>query len=395
MADQCHIILPFQSTIHYNRTAEILRFVLKPACERAGFYFSYICIPFINMNLTDRIASFSSLGEILRAALTGKPGRFASQLEHLIGTQHLKNPWFTPENVRMAVGAIADVLTAENLKKWTDSYPQLKNDSKPVRIAVIMAGNIPLVGFHDFLSVLITGNDIITKTSSKDPDLIIFISEILFDINPDFGNKIEFTNGTLSGFDAVIATGSDNTSRYFEHYFGRYPNIIRKNRNSISILDGNETRHELEALGSDVFSFFGLGCRNVSKLYVPEGYDFTYLTKSWEKYSALVSNSKYGNNYDFNKAVFIVNKDNFIDTGFVLFREDQRISSPVAVLFYEYFRTQDQARKIADELKNKVQCITGRNHLPFGTAQSPALWDYADGTDTLEFILKINFAGIL
>lgn len=347
------------------------------------------------MNLSERTASFSTLGQILRDALAGKSGKYTSQLEQLIGNQHIKNPWFTPENVRMAVAAIANVLTEESLKKWTDSYPELLTDHKLVRIAVIMAGNIPLAGFHDFLSVLISGNDIIAKTSSKDPDLIIFLGKILGDIDPDFRKKIEFTEGSLTRFDAVIATGSDNTSRYFEHYFGKYPNIIRKNRNSIAILEGNETKQELEDLGTDIFSYFGLGCRNVSKLYVPEGYDFEGLIKNWTKYSTLVSHSKYANNYDFNKAVFLVNREKFIDTGFVLIREDQRLSSPVAVLYFEYFRTQDQIKKITHDLKNKIQCIAGRNHLTFGTAQSPALWDYADGTDTLGFILKKNIAGIL
>ena len=347
------------------------------------------------MNLTDRISSFSTLGEILRDALAGKYGRFTSKLEQLIETQHITNPWFTPENVRMAVSSIADVLTIENLKKWTDSYPGFQYDYKPVRVAVIMAGNIPLVGFHDFLSVLITGNNIIAKTSSRDHDLIVFIKDILCHINPEFSERIRFEEGPLSGFDAVIATGSDNTSRYFEHYFGKYPNIIRRNRNSIAILDGNETGDELESLGNDIFSYFGLGCRNVSKLYVPEKYDFTSMIGCWTRYSRLTGHSKYANNYDFNKAIFLVNRDKFIDTGFVLIRENHALSSPVAVLNFEYFRSFDQVKKTTDELKNKIQCITGRNHLPFGTAQSPALWDYADGTDTLEFLLKKNIAGIL
>ncbi len=347
------------------------------------------------MNLTERIASFSSLGEILRDALSGKPGRFTSQLEQLIAAQHIRNPWFTPENVRMAFSSIAEVLTIENLNKWTNGYPLLQDKIKPVRVAVIMAGNIPLVGFHDFISVLITGNKIIAKTSSKDPDLIVFVRDILCNINPDFSEKIEFTEGPLSGFDAVIATGSDNTSRYFDHYFGKYPNIIRRNRNSIAILEGNETGDELKALGRDVFSYFGLGCRNVSKLFVPENYDFTRLIECWASYSGIVSHKKYANNYDFNKAVFLVNKNKFIDTGFILFRESSELSSPVAVLFFEYFSSPDQVKKMTEELKNQIQCITGRNHLPFGTAQSPALWDYADGTDTLEFLLKKNIAGIL
>ena len=348
------------------------------------------------MDLTQRIETFSALGDLLRDALEGKPTQYTLQITRLIETQHLKNPWFTSENVRLAVSAIAGELTTEKLKRWTEFYPDLKKEYPPLKVAVIMAGNIPLVGFHDFLSVLISGNKIIAKTSSKDPDNIAFISDILCYINPGFSEKIEFAEGTLTGFDAVIATGSDNTSRYFEHYFGKYPNIIRRNRNSIAILDGNETGDELEALGNDIFSYFGLGCRNVSKLYVPEGYDFAHAISNWTRYACLASHSKYANNYDFNKAVFLVNKVKFIDPGFVLLKEeDSKLSSPVSVLFYEYFRSEDQVKKIVEHLKDKIQCITGRNHLSFGTSQSPALWDYADGTDTLEFLLKKNLAGIL
>lgn len=347
------------------------------------------------MDLTQRIETFSALGDILRDALAGRPGRYTSQLSQLIDKQQNRNPWFTPENVRMAVSAIARELTTGNLEKWTGSYPDLEKEYSPMKVAVIMAGNIPLVGFHDFLSVLISGNNIIAKTSSKDPDLIFFINDILCNIDSRFSEKIGFTDGTLAGFDAVIATGNDNSSRYFEHYFGKYPNIIRRNRNSIAILDGNETGDELEALGTDIFSYFGLGCRNVSKLYVPEGYDFTKAIRSWDKYSCLASHSKYANNYDFNKAIFLVNKEKFIDTGFVLLREEaDKLSSPVSVLFFEYFRSEDELKKVVEQLKDKIQCIAGRNHLQFGTSQSPALWDYADGVDTLEFLLKKNLAGI-
>jgi hypothetical protein len=346
------------------------------------------------MNLTQRIKSFSALGSILIDALNGRSTQYTLQLNHLIETQHLKNPWFTYENVRMAVSAIAVELTTEKLKKWTDFYPDLKKEYPPLRVAVIMAGNIPLVGFHDFLTVLITGNNILAKTSSKDSDLIKFIGNILYDIDPEYRKKIDFSDSTISGFDIVIATGSDNTSRYFENYFGKYPSIIRKNRNSIAVLEGNETDEELEALGTDVFSYFGLGCRNVSKLYVPEGYDFSRLIHKWEKYSDLINHQKYANNYDFNKAVFLVNRESFTDTGFVLIKEERGLASPVAVLWFEHFRSPDRLKEITENLNERIQCIVGKNHLSFGSAQSPVLWDYADGTDTVEFLLKKNIAGI-
>ncbi len=347
------------------------------------------------MDLDNRIKAFSELGEILRNTLEGKTAKFSSELSRLIDTQYLKNPWFTPENVRMAVRAVADQLTHENLTKWTYGYPALKHDASPFKVGVIMAGNIPLVGFHDFLSVLMTGNDIIIKTSSKDPDLIVLLSDILGEINPEFSRKIRFAEGTLSGFDAVIATGSNNSSRYFEYYFGRYPSIIRKNRNSIAVIEGSESGGELEALGTDVFSYFGLGCRNVSKIFVPEGFDLEKMTAEWKRFSNLIDHQKYANNYDFSKAVFLVNREKFLDTGFLLLKESKSIYSPVAVLHFEYYKNHSDIEKLKMEFSDDIQCITGREYIPFGKSQFPFLWDYADNTDTIDFLLKKNVAGIL
>jgi len=316
-------------------------------------------------------------------------------INNLINNQHLANPWFTPENVRLSINSIANELTEENLIHWTNSYPQLRDKTNPLTVGVIMAGNIPLVGFHDFLCALITGNKLLAKTSSKDSELLKYISSILCDINPDFKNKIVFTDETLKGFDVVIATGSDNSSRYFEYYFGKYPNIIRKNRNSIAILEGNESEADLEALGTDIFSYFGLGCRNVSKIYLPEGYDLSVLDKSWKSFSGCISHQKYANNYDFNKAVYIVNKEKFYDTGYLLLKEERKLSSPVSVLHYEYYKSMNDVLKQTELMKENIQCIVGKHNIQFGKAQSPHLWDYADGIDTIEFLLKKKLAGIL
>jgi hypothetical protein len=294
------------------------------------------------MELNERIESFSELGRILRDSLAGKETKYSPALNNLIDTQYQKNPWFTPDNVRMAVKAVADELTFENLTKWTSSYPALNKELKPVTVGVVMAGNIPLVGFHDFLSVLITCNNIIAKTSSKDSDLIAFISRILCDINPGFREKIQLSENTISGFDVVIATGSDNSSRYFEYYFGKYPGIIRKNRKSAAIIEGNESDEELRLLGSDIFTYFGLGCRNVSKLFVPSGYDFKRLINSWDDYSKVINHIRYANNYDYSKAVYLVNREKFTDAGFVLLKENQGLSSPVAVLYYEHYSSLDR-----------------------------------------------------
>lgn len=292
--------------------------------------------------------------------------------------------------MEFALRTVAEALSYNKLLKWTERYPALEEQSRPRDVAVIMAGNIPLVGFHDFLSVLISGNRIIAKTSSKDPDLIVFIGDILGEINPSFREMIMFTDGQLKEFDAVIATGSDNSSRYFEYYFRKYPHIIRRNRNSIGIIEGNETGAELSGLGADIFLYFGLGCRSISKIWVPEGYDVKALAESWSEYAYLINHNKYANNYDYNKAIFIVNRDKYIDTGFLLCRDDSRLASPVSVLHYEYYYSTDSVIRETEQLRDSIQCIAGRNHIPFGRTQMPELWDYADGVDTLEFLLKKN-----
>jgi len=347
------------------------------------------------MKIQERITSFAILGETLRSLLNEKSVIKSDELNTLINSQQLNNAWFTPDNVRGAINSIAEELTLENLTLWTNNYPELSEETIPVKVGIIMAGNIPLVGFHDFLSVLISGNKLIAKTSSKDHELILYIYKLLCSINPSFQNQAFFTGETLSGFDAVIATCSDNSSRYFEYYFGKFPNIIRRNRNSIAILDGNETGSELEKLGKDVFSYFGLGCRNVSKIYCPKGYDLNSIQGHWNNFSEIIRNTKYANNYDFNKAVFIVNRETFLDTGYLLIKEDSKISSPVAVLYYEYYESQDAVKQQTEILKEKIQCIIGRQFVPFGEAQSPHLWDYADGIDTIDFLLKKKIAGIL
>jgi hypothetical protein len=346
------------------------------------------------MNIRERIEAFAELGKILRDSLA-QSGNKDSEMLNLIKKQHIINPWFTPENVSASINAIAGELTVENLETWTNNYPQLKSENRSLRAGIIMAGNIPLVGFHDFLSVLISGNHLIAKTSSRDSELIVKITEILCGIEPRFQGSIEFTEGQLKDFDVIIATGSNNSSRYFEHYFGRYPNIIRKNRNSIAVIGGNETDAELEDLATDIFLYFGLGCRNVSKIFIPEKYDLKSLTARWDQYSGIISHEKYANNYDFSKAVFIVNKENFLDTGYLLLKEEKGVSSPVAVLYYEYYKSVPGLMKDIKAQEDKIQCIVGHGHVPFGRAQSPHLWDYADGIDTIDFLSKKNYAGIL
>lgn len=342
------------------------------------------------MKLKNRIELFSELGDILRNSLGGNNTHFSRRLSDLIANQHLKNKWFTPGNVQLALHAVVRELTYDNLVRWTSSYPELVDERHPLRVGVIMAGNIPLAGFHDLLCVLISGNTLIARTSSKDTDLIRFIGDIILKIYPAFKEKIFFTENPLKGFDAVIATGSDNSSRYFEYYFSGYPHIIRKNRNSLSVIEGNETSHQLEALGHDVFSYFGLGCRSVSKIRIPSGYDLSTITDKWGAFTEIKNHSGYASNYDYNKAVYLVNKEKFNDTGYILMKESPSLSSPVAVLHYEYYNDPEDILAETVLLKEKIQCITGSNYIPFGEAQFPHLWDYADGIDTLGFLLKKN-----
>jgi hypothetical protein len=347
------------------------------------------------MDLEKRIEYFSVLGSILQDTIDNKHNQFSERLNKLIESQKFNNSWFTPDNVRTAIGAIAHELNDKNLRKWTDAYPVLKEDFKPSRIGLIFAGNIPLAGFHDFLTVLISGNIVVARTSSKDPDLIPYLSEILITLDSEFDNLTEFVQGALTGFDAVIATGSNNSSRYFDYYFRKYPNIIRKNRNSIAILTGNETNDELEELGKDLFTYFGLGCRNVSKLFVPAGYDVKALPQYWKKFSTCIDHSGYANNYDYNKAIYLVNRQKFIDAGFLLLREETNVISPVSVLHYEHYNSSAEMELLTETLKDSLQCIVGTGHVQFGKSQMPHLWDYADGLDTLGFLLKKNLAGIL
>jgi len=335
------------------------------------------------MKLKERVSAFATLGQRLRECNDYK-------LPDIIDSQYLKNAWFTPENVRLAISSIAENLTENSIEEWLSKYPEISNINEPKTIGVIMAGNIPLVGFHDFICTLITGNKIIAKTSSKDSDLIVYIAKMLCEINNGFDKLINITQSPLSGFDAVIATGSNNTSRYFEYYFGKYPNIIRKNRNSIAVIDGSESEYELKELGRDVFSYFGLGCRNVSKIYIPAGYKLNSLLDLWNGYENVINNNKYANNYDFYKAVFLVNRDKFIDSGYLLLKEDDSISSPVSVLYYEYYDSKTELDGNIEKHKNSIQCVVSKNAVPFGKSQNPRLWDYADGVDTIDFLLKIN-----
>ena len=318
------------------------------------------------------------------------------RLEQLIASAPNQNAWFTPENTRKAITAFGKMLNRKDLETWLNPIQGLNKDSRPKSIGLVLAGNIPLVGFHDILCVLASGNRALIKLSSQDQKLIPFILNKLVEIEPGFKNSFEFIE-RLSGFDAVIATGSGNTSRYFEYYFKNVPHIIRKNRNSIAVLNGTETTAELKALGHDIFDYFGLGCRNVSKLYVPEGYDFRTFFEAIEEFQPVSDHHKYNNNYDYNKSIFLVNGDKHLDNGFLLLKNDQRIASPLAVLYYEEYISMVQLPQLLEPLNPNIQCLVSKAELPvdmaqvdFGETQQPQLWDYADRVDTMAFLTGLQ-----
>lgn len=306
-----------------------------------------------------------------------------------------KNSWFLKENIESALKAWAINLTTSNINLWLSKYEQSIKDSNSFKtVAIVMAGNIPLVGFHDLLCVFLSGHKALCKLSSNDQILLPAIVKILTKLNSEISNAIEITLGRLVDFDAVIATGSNNTSRYFEYYFGKYPNIIRKNRNSVAILDGKETQAELQNLGFDIFQYFGLGCRNVSKLFVPQNYDFTKLFEAIQSFEKVQFQSKYMNNYDFNKSIYLVNKVAHFDNGFLLLKEDNRLVSPISVIYYEYYKDQASLFENLESRKDEIQCMVGKfsldiDNVGFGKTQNPKLLDYADRLDTLNFLIRL------
>lgn len=340
------------------------------------------------MNLQDRLKVLLQLGEHLQ----GEDERLAAVMHR----SQYHNPWFTISNQQQAVQAIAtQFLTADRLSEWLDRYELPAHPTTPRRVGLVLAGNIPLVGFHDWLCTFVSGHRAQLKLSEKDAYLLPYLLQVLtsFDVRvADYYQVVQ----KLENFDAVIATGSNNSARYFKAYFGKKPHIIRQNRNAVAVLDGSETTEQLAALGNDVFQYFGLGCRNVSKLYVPDGYDFTPLLEALHEYREIVLHPKYRNNFDYNYALFILNKAQFQANGCVILHEDPAIASRIACLHYE---TYPDVPSVAAQLKarqSEIQCVVAAPGLPldfptfpFGHAQQPALWDYADGVDTLAFLADL------
>lgn len=316
------------------------------------------------------------------------------ELKSIINDESHYNAWFTARNVEHAVNSNGKMLNKEDLTSWLNRY-NIDYNKESKNVGLILAGNIPMVGFHDVLCVLITGNHALIKASTQDARLIKYVLNMLVKIEPQLQSRYSFVE-RLKNFDAVIATGSNNTSRYFEFYFSKVPNIIRKNRNSVAVLTGNETTGQLYKLGHDIFDYFGLGCRNVSKLLVPENYDFTPFFEAIQPHENVINHHKYNNNYDYNKSIYLVNRNKHLDNGFLLVKEDERIVSPLAVVFYQQYKDNTSVEAILERESENIQCIVSTADVKaanqvvgFGESQQPALWDYADRVDTMDFLTKL------
>jgi hypothetical protein len=331
------------------------------------------------MNIQARIDAFFTLGE----RYLNEENQDFMEAKWKANNQ---NAWFLTEFINQAAKQIVDqYLGLDALKKWTQSYPSISNSSTSKKIGIVMAGNIPMVGFHDLLAVLIAGHTAIVKLSSKDTVLMQYIVDSLKKINPEFENLI-IVQEQLKNCDAYIATGSNNSGTYFDQYFGKYPNIIRRNKTSVAILDGTETTHELNLLADDMMLYFGMGCRNVTQIWVPKDYDFIPLIEALKKYSYLADHHKFKHNYDYQLALLLMNRQFYMDAGGILLSENPSPFAAISQIHYQFYNA-GQTPILNNE---DIQCIVGHEGLAFGSLQQPSLTQYADGVDTLLFLSKIN-----
>lgn len=338
------------------------------------------------MTLQARIKAFADLGRYLSA------DENQEEIELWADSASHQNNWFTIENTKKSIKAIADYyLNPTSLIQWTNLYEIPDMPQKVKSIGVIMAGNIPAVGFHDMMTIVISGHACIVKLSAQDSFLMQTLIEKLLEINVNLEIRIA---DKLNEVDALIATGSDNSAKYFEYYFKSKPHIIRRNRTSIAILNGEETEADFLNVGRDITDYYGLGCRNVSKIYVPENYDFTKFYDAIEPLGDIFYHNKYKNNYDYNKSIYLVNMMPHYDNGFMILAPSEALVSPISVIFYEEYKNEEALKNKIEENQDKIQCMVSKNSwfeksLNFGDAQKPKLWDYADSVDTMLFLLDL------
>ena len=343
------------------------------------------------MNINQRIEIICGIGKFLKNYLDEKYDNNKDhklvEFEKIIIKAQSINPWFTDENIKVNLTYWSEKLTKTNLKQWLNKY-DLNNNSRK-NIAIIMAGNIPLVGFHDFICVFLSGHNSIIKLSNSDNCILPFLTDLI----KLPSERIVYSDSFLKDYDGVIATGSNNTSRYFDYYFKNKNSIIRKNRNSIAILDGEESDCDLKSLSNDIFTYFGLGCRNVSKLYVPRNYNFDSFFNSIFSYKELINNHKYANNYDYNKAIYLMSEYKFLDNGFFIVKEGKEMHTPISTINYEYYDNISVLREKINQQEDKIQCIVSNiefeGKVDFGETQNPSLNQYADNMDVMNFLLTI------
>lgn len=339
------------------------------------------------------ISSLSLLGEFLGQFVNTDIENFTEEQQYffqLMKRAETENPWFTEESFKFCFRNWADNLNINNIQNWISQY----NFSNPKKnIGLILAGNIPLVGFHDVICVLLSGHTPIIKLSSKDQMILPFL---LKKWNEFSGDILEYhIVEKLENYDAVIATGSNNTARYLEYYFKDVPSIIRKNRTSIGILKGDETNEQIQLLAEDIFRYFGLGCRNVTKLLIPETMPLEKLFESFIEFKDIINHHKYANNYDYNRAIYLLNQEKFWDNNFVMLKEDEKLFSPLSVINFSRYNDLQDIQNFITQNKNDIQCIVANpqleinNTLDFGEAQTPTLNTYADNVDTMEFLSKL------
>ncbi|MDZ7897910.1 MAG: acyl-CoA reductase [Arcicella sp.] len=339
------------------------------------------------MTLQARIKAFVQLGDFL------KDEKNREEIELWAYKARNQNNWFTVENTHRSLETIANYyLDTTLLEQWSSLYDIADKPKIVKSIGVIMAGNIPAVGFHDLLTIVLSGHACVAKLSSQDSAIMNGLIEKLLEIEPNLEIRIA---DKLNEVDVLIATGSDNSAKYFEYYFRSKPHIIRKNRSSVGILNGNETEEDFLNLGKDITEYYGLGCRNISKLYVPEGYDFTKLLDAIEPLGDIFYHHKYKNNYDYNKSIYLVNMVHHLDNGFLLLAENESLVSPISVVYFSAYKNESDLKEQIEANTDKIQCIVSKNgwfgkSQNFGDAQKPKLWDYADGVDTMAFLLQLN-----
>lgn len=345
------------------------------------------------MNLTTRTKAFVELGNFINRHYTKdwlpKEEKFHNDLQALTNIAYSYNGWFTEPNIQQALLGISFMLKENELNEFAK---KIVEPVQPKKVAVIMAGNIPAVGFHDMLCVLLSGHNILIKVSSDDPALIPFLAGMLIYYEKDFAPRVNFSEARLVNFDAVIATGTNNTAKHFEYYFGKYPSIIRKNRSSIAVLNGKETKEELTLLGKDIFDYFGLGCRNVCKIFVPEGYVFDSLFEAVYDYKFVLDNKKYNNNYEYNRAIYLLDLVPFLDNNFLMIRESKELHAPTSVIYYETYQTNDELIRAINDMQSNLQCVVSNFELAnikttaLGQTQQPSVFDFADNVNTLDFL---------